>query len=360
MAALRPTAAAAAGATPVDRKSEVREMLALPVETPGAWQWSGYSFRAMNTKVQTWLYSNQTDSSVLIDVQRLFRSVEKRLSRFDPNSELSLLNRCAQACFQASPTLLDAVEVALWAAQATGGLYDPTILDALEQAGYDRSFEQIETGECACSALSEAQLGSSIRPRLGFRAVSLNRVRREIIKPPGLRLDLGGMGKGWTVDRAADRLQGLGPFLINAGGDIFAYHSPPGQKGWEINLTHPSQPDRAIARLYLHHRALATSTIGKRRWWKDGRLMHHLIDPRTGRPGQTDALSVSVMASRAVLADIYAKITLLLGTEAGLLYLQTLPEVEGLIFTGDARIHYTTGFEAALDRLDPGGYSLVE
>jgi thiamine biosynthesis lipoprotein len=164
------------------------------------------------------------------------------------------------------------------------------------------------------------------------------------------------MGKGWTVDRAADRLQGLGPFLVNAGGDIFAYHSPPNQKGWEIDLVHPLKPEAYMARLYLHHRALATSTLAKRRWQYQGQLMHHLIDPRTGQPAQTDALSVSVVAERTVLAEIYAKVALILGTEQGLAYLQSLPDVEGLIYTAEAQILYTPGFASIIDNVEPMGY----
>lgn len=80
---------------------------------------------------------------MLEDVERLFTSFEKRLSRFKPTSELSQLNNCNEAAFTASPTLLEAVETALWAAQMTGGLYDPATLTDLEQAGYDRSFEQM-------------------------------------------------------------------------------------------------------------------------------------------------------------------------------------------------------------------------
>lgn len=327
------------------------------------WHWSGYSFKAMNTKVQTWLFS-QTDSPVLLDVQRLFRSFEKRLSRFDPQSELSRLNTNEAESFQASPILLDAVEAALIAAEATHGLYDPTLLAALERAGYNRSFDQIahalpltdgSTSELLAAAPARTVHHFSVRP-FSFRSITINRARREIYRPCGLRLDLGGMGKGWTVDRAADRLQGLGPFLINAGGDIFAYHSPPGQKGWEIDLIHPLKPKENIARLLLHHRALATSTIAKRRWQNGGQIMHHLIDPRTGQPAQTDALSVSVVAERTVMAEVYAKVALILGAEQGLAYLQSLPGVEGLIFTASSQVVYTSGLAELLERVEPAGY----
>ena len=323
------------------------------------WHWTGYSFTAMNTTVQTWLYS-QTDSSVLLDVQRLFNSFEKRLSRFDANSELARLNASEQEVFRASPTLLDAVEIALLAAQATGGLYDPTILNDLEQAGYDRSFEKIDQAAPIWQIPAVSPNGP-VKPAkpgsLAFRAVYVNRARREIYKPHGLRLDLGGMGKGWTVVRAADRLQGLGPYLINAGGDIFGYNSPPGQKGWQIDVVHPLKPEQFMVRVYLHHRALATSTIAKRRWQRNGQIFHHLIDPRTGQPSQTDAVSVSVVADRTVMAEIYAKVALILGAEHGISYLADLPGVEGLFYTAQGEILYTAGFEAILCRVEPAGYS---
>lgn len=336
-------------------------MIAEHTET-STWQWQQHTFRAMNTQVQTHLYSNQVrDNQVLVDVERLFASFEKRLSRFDPNSELSQLNICNAEIFHASPTLVDAVEVALWAAQMTHGLYDPTILNDLEQAGYDRSFEQIDnpaplSGDRHLQPLFSSQPDQQSRRGFTFRSVHINRAARRISKPAGLRLDLGGIGKGWTVDRAADRLHGLGPFIINAGGDIFAYHSPPGSKGWEIELIHPLKPDHFTAKLHLHHRALATSTIAKRRWRQNGQPMHHLIDPRTGQPAQTDALSVSVIADRTAVAEILAKVVLIVGVEAGLAYLQKLPGVEGLIFTADSTVVYTSGMEAILECVEPAGY----
>lgn len=331
--------------------------VALPKTTTPRWQWNNYSFRAMNTNVYTVLFS-QTDGMVLHDVERLFASFERRLSRFLSDSELSQMNR--SAVFKASPTLFSAVQVALWAAETTGGLYDPTVLSHLEAAGYDRSFEQIEqplplsVGTAVAGQPTSSQ--TAISRAMSFQAVQLNPSRQTILKPLDLKLDLGGMGKGWTVDRAADRLQGLGPFVVNAGGDIFAYQAPPGEKGWLVDLVHPFKPNHFMAQVRLNHRALATSTIARRRWQRDGRVMHHLIDPRTGQPAQTDALSVSVVAERTVLAEVYAKVVLILGVERGMDYLQQLPGVEGLIYTADAEIVFSGGMTAYLNRLVPAGY----
>ncbi len=322
------------------------------------WQWNRHAFRAMNTNVYTTLFS-QTDAAVLHDVERLFASFERRLSRFLPASELCQLNNSPREAFKASPTLFSALEVALWAAHVTGGLYDPTMLSQLERAGYNRSFEQIDTPlPLSGQEAAPAPVDKSVLKRaLTFRSVELNRATQEVYKPVGLKLDLGGMGKGWTVDRAADRLQGLGPFLVNAGGDIFAYQTPPGERGWQIDLVHPYKPDESMARLFINHRALATSTIARRRWQQHGRIMHHLLDPRTGEPAQTDAVSVTVVADRTVLAEVYAKVALILGVERGLDYLNQIDGIEGLIYTANSKIVTTTGLEDYLARLDPNGYA---
>jgi thiamine biosynthesis lipoprotein len=313
----------------------------------------------MNTNVYIRLYSQIAADDILLDVQYLFASFEKRLSRFYPASELSKLNNEQQESIPVSPTLQNAIEVALWAAETTGGLYDPTILTNLEKAGYDRSFEKI-TQTVPLSASAPRPCAPTPLHPFSFRSVHLNRAIGVIHKPVDLRLDLGGMGKGWTVDRAADRLQGLGPFLINAGGDIFAYHSPLGQAGWEVDLIHPQKPDLFMAKLRLHHQALATSTIAKRRWQHNGQMMHHLIDPRTGLPAQTDALSVTVVTDRTVTAEIYAKVALILGAEQGLAYLESLPGVEGLIYTAESAIIHTPGLANILDEVAPEGYSFKQ
>ena len=111
-----------------------------------------------------------------------------------------------------------------------------------------------------------------------------------------------------------------------------------------------------MARVLLHHRAVATSTIANRCWQREGQFMHHLIDPRTGQPAQTDVLSVSVVADRTVVAEIYAKAALILGAEQGLAFLQGLPGIEGLIYTAAGQILYTTGLTSLLERVESAGY----
>ena len=232
------------------------------------WCWHSTSFTAMNTRVELRLYAPDDAAEPDCDaavhgVQRMFRHAEASMSRFDRHSELSRLNRSAGHSQRLSPALYDVVETALWVAGITAGLFDPTRLDDLAASGYDRSFEQLvaqplapaERGvPVAAPALqvspalavaghahapspypsptTPAPLTWRVAPppapaRPCYPDIRLHRPRREVTLPAGMQLDLGGIGKGWTVDRAADWLAGRGPFLINAGGDLYAYGAPP-------------------------------------------------------------------------------------------------------------------------------------
>ena len=299
------------------------------------WHWDGYGFRAMNTQIYTWLYSNIPNSGeVLLDIQASFDSAENRLSRFRPHSELSQLNRTTEFEFQASPTLFSVMQTALWAATATDGLFDPTILKNLEIAGYNCSFDAITRQK-----LNFSPNAAKASPQLKqFEQIHLHRGAYTISKPPVLKIDLGGIGKGWTVDRAADRLVGLGPFLVNAGGDLYAYGAPPNASTWMIDIPHPENASQIITALHIRDCAVATSSITRRQWLQGETMNHHLIDPRTGKPADTDLLSVTVIAQRAAIAEVFAKVALILGARAGVRYLESVPHVEGLLITNDNRV----------------------
>jgi thiamine biosynthesis lipoprotein len=111
-----------------------------------------------------------------------------------------------------------------------------------------------------------------------------------------------------------------------------------------------------FASLTVDHQAVATSTTARRRWLKDGRLRHHLIDPRTGCPAISDALSVSVVAGRVFTAEIYAKTALILGIEEGCAFLESLEDVEGAFYSAGGEVRLTSGMDRYLYRVDPCGY----
>jgi thiamine biosynthesis lipoprotein len=284
-------------------------------------------FRAMGTQVGLWLWhADEAQAGQALDqAEQFFAHTEAALSRFQPDSELSRLNRAAGRPFMASPLLFDLVEAALAWRDRTGGIFDPTVLRALIAHGYDRSFEQVarRNGRAAPAPVS--------RPAGG--RVSLSRAERHIWLPPGVGLDLGGIAKGWTVQQVARRLGRLGPALVDAGGDITCVGVPPTGTRWLVGVADPHRPEADLATLTLADEAVATSSLTGRRWQVHGQTAHHLIDPRSGAPAVTDLASVTVVARRLPDAEIHAKVALILGSAEGLSYLNKQPGVAALLVT---------------------------
>jgi thiamine biosynthesis lipoprotein len=221
-------------------------------------------------------------------VEAEFERLEAILSRFRPESELCRLNRDGHV--EAGADLHRVVTLALDARERTGGLFDPTVHDALVAAGYDRSFELLRRD----------------RPHTATAVACGGRVTicgRDVLLARGTRLDLGGIGKGYAVDRAAELLGAHGPALVNAGGDIACRGG-----SWPVGVELPG----GALTIALDRGALATSG-SDRRAWAGG---HHLIDPRTGLPAESPYLRVTVAAPTAVEAEVLAK-AIYLGADPG-------------------------------------------
>lgn len=293
-----------------------------------------HRFRAMNTDVVAVVVTPDRRTGAmgaLRHVEMLFSKVEATLSRFRVESELSRLNRWGGKPFAASPLLFAVATAALEAARVTEGVFDPTVLSALVAAGYDRSFEEIPP-ERADPPLP------STGPRPRWQDVHLDALTRTIVLPKGVGLDLGGIGKGWTVDRAAERLGTFPGFGIDAGGDLCCWGTRADGRPWTVGIADPRQPDRDLAVLAVHAGAVATSTVVRRRWNRAGEAQHHLIDPRTGRPGKTDVLSATVLAGSVARAETRAKVALLLGSREGLRFLDEQADAAGLLVLDDGQV----------------------
>ena len=271
-----------------------------------------FEFRAMNTGIllagEGPRESVETGFSL---ARKLVEDSEKRFTRFSSQSELAQLNRSAGGWFDASKELFKVVSLALQLYRQTGGLFDPSILEALEQAGYDRSMDEIRLhgpGEVTVLA----------RPKLHyFSEIHLDAQRCRIALPTEMRIDLGGIAKSWIAEQAALLLSDWAEACaVDAGGDIFFIGFPPGEKAWRVTLEDPLDAESGLAVLKVPPGAVATSTVTKRRWKQGNQERHHLIDPRTQQPAETDWLSVTVLASHAAQAEVYAKSLLIGGPQA--------------------------------------------
>jgi thiamine biosynthesis lipoprotein ApbE len=297
------------------------------------------SWQALGTSVELLTCDHEALDRARAIVVHQLEEIDRACSRFREDSEITRVNARAGRTTAVSPLLLEALEVALRAAELTDGDVDPTLGVALELAGYDRDWRLLEQSSPedsphlrATNAHQPSQLEERPRehltgrrtPRIlanvrGWKAVELDRNRATLRIPRGMKLDLGATAKAWAADRAARAVHeqtGCG-VLLSLGGDIStAGTSPTG--GWRIHVTddHRSTADAAGQTISISGGGIATSSTTVRRWRHEGHTMHHIIDPSTAQPVAEVWRTVSVAAIDCTEANIAATGALVRGRRA--------------------------------------------
>jgi FAD:protein FMN transferase len=281
-------------------------------------------FRAMGSRVMAALEASREDADILRKVPAWFEEWEQSLSRFRPDSELNRLNLADGKPFYASRTLWDVLCLSIDNARQTDGLVTPEVLVELEAAGYRQSFAQ------------HATAGFSPRFDPSLQGSRLDEIymepqKRMVILPPGLRLDLGGCGKGWAAHQAMRRLKRFGAALVDAGGDISISGARQDGSPWPVGVQVPLNSERAPLLLALRHNSVATSGRDYRQWVASGMLMHHIIDPRIGRPAETDVLTATILAPDVMEAEMAAKAALILGSRMATAWIEARPHLAAFL-----------------------------
>lgn len=259
------------------------------------------SWSAMGTTCRAWLVGPDAELATR-EARDTVARLEARWSRFVRSSDVCRLNAARGRPVPVAQETIAIVGDAIAWWQATDGMFDPTVLGALEAAGYDRD-RAIGHGPIRAGA-----------PAPGCHGIQVDPVGGMVQLPKGVGIDLGGIGKGRAVDLVADQLRQLPGGLIDLGGDIRVWGTPPnGGMGWPIaieDLRHGT----TVALLGLAEGAVATSST-LRRTWRDGdRSAHHLIDPHSGHPVQGEMVTVTVVAGSAAAAEVLAKAAIIAGS----------------------------------------------
>ncbi|MGI9649338.1 MAG: FAD:protein FMN transferase, partial [Acidimicrobiia bacterium] len=275
-------------------------------------------FRAMGTVVEV-----RTGREGDIEAARgLFERIEQVCSRFRDDSELSQINSWPGPAVGLSPTMAQVVASAAEARRRTGGLVDIGVGKTVLDWGYDRSFVNVKDLD-----LPPATPDSP--------TWELN--ERLLHRSPGIRLDLGGIAKGWACDQTVEA--GLAR-MAGAGGDIRS-----ADPATVVEIIDPWS--RPAVTINLGVGALATSSVTRRRWQVGGRPAHHLIDPRTLQPSSSPVVSASAVASTAVEAEAAAKAVLLLGAD-GLVWADDQDWIRSAVAVwNDGGVYATTELEVA-------------
>lgn len=243
-----------------------------------------------------------------VAVEDELAAIDLACSRFRSDSELSRVNARAGRSTKACPLLIEALEVALRAAELTGGDVDPTVGAALELAGYDRDWRLLAPpGTDGRQPVEQRPKAIVAKVRSGWETVAVDRASGSVRVPAGIRLDLGATAKAWAADRAAAAAAESGGCgaLVGVGGDI-ATRGPAPAGGWRILVTddHRSDGSAPGQTISIRSGGLATSSTAVRRWSHDSRTMNHIIDPATGAPVRATWRTVSVAAASCTDANI--------------------------------------------------------
>jgi FAD:protein FMN transferase len=244
--------------------------------------------------------------------RELLLDAHQRLSRFEPGSELSRLNRDPRTEVPASPLLRRLVAAVLTAGMRSGGLVDATLLDAIERAGYRSSLKTAEVRPLTRAELA-AQDQAPARPSAAAAWCSVRVEAGAVIRPPGVRIDGGGIAKGLLADLVAEELAATEAFAVQCCGDIRLGGSSALRR--RIRVDDPFGPE-PLHEFEVSAGAVATSGITRRSWGGGGvSLAHQILDPASGRPAFTGIVQATALAPTALEAEILAKSALLSGPE---------------------------------------------
>lgn len=272
----------------------------LPQPLPGQLPTANLGFRAMSTDVVVTVVGG--DPSLLDWARERVVDLEHRWSRFRPGSELCRINDAGGVPVEVSTDTVTAVRAACAAWVFTAGAFDPTVHDSLIRLGYDDAIERLAERDTNDDHVVEV-------PAPGCAGIVYDERTGVVVVPAGVRLDLGGIGKGLAADLVATGLveRGAAGAMVDIGGDLRVTGSAPAGGAWTIEIEDP-RTDHTLTSVQLDDGAVAASSTLHRRWRSGQRSHHHLIDPRSGASTSTGVVGVAVVAGTAAWADALSKV----------------------------------------------------
>jgi thiamine biosynthesis lipoprotein len=298
------------------------------------------SFRSMGSDIRLLigrpLRSGEPPAELAATEQRAFiEEFAAEMSRFIPDSELSALNRDPRLEVPASRMLCDVVRAGVWAAQRTGGLVDPTLVFELEAAGYDRSLADREPASLeAALAAAPTRRPARPHPQRRWQRIEVDDQAGLVRRPPGVRIDSGGVGKGLVAELVAFRLSGYSRYVIDCGGDLAIGGVEALVRPYDVEVEHPLTGE-TIHTVRVSSGGIATSGLNVRVWRTDTGFRHHLLDPASGQPAWTGLIGVTALGGSALEAETLTKAALLLGPIGAR---RVLAEQGGLIIHDDGDV----------------------
>jgi thiamine biosynthesis lipoprotein len=319
-------------------------LAACSAEPPAALSLADRSFAAMGSSLRVAIWTTDEAAAIAAAerVKQEFDRIEALLSVWKPGSDVVRMNQAAgMRPVRVDQDTIAVLESARDASVRTLGKFDITF-GALADVW---KFDHDQDNRVPSRAAIEQRL-----PLVDYTAIEVNRSGpTAFIARPGVRVHLGGIGKGYAIDRAVALLReaGFHDFLIQAGGDMFASGTNNGPP-WKLGIADPRGDHQAFAAVEIRDGTFSTSGDYERFFIKDGVRYHHLIDPDRGEPAR-GCRSVTIVAPRAVIADGISTGVFILGPEAGMRLIEEMPDVEGVIVTATNEVLVSSGLKGRVD-----------
>src|SRR5262245_8835434 len=268
-----------------------------------------------------------------------FDRLDALLSVWKPGSDVLRINAAAgQHAVPVSAETCEVLTIARQVSEWTDGKFDVTFgaLSDVWKFDHDRD-NRVPTEDEIAARL----------PFIDYRAVAIDPAAKTVFATrPGIRVHLGGIGKGYAVDRAVAIMRGRGfhDFMVQAGGDLYVAGQP-GDGPWRLGINDPrGAPNVSFATIELRDATFSTSGDYERSFVQNGQRYHHILDPASGQPAR-GAVSVTTVSTRAVIADAVSKGVFILGPDAGMALVERLPDVEAVMVTADNRVLISSGLQ---------------
>jgi thiamine biosynthesis lipoprotein len=304
---------------------------------PAQAQWLSREDAIMGTaiRVELWSDDKAAGEAAIDAVMEEMRRIDREMSPFKPESELSRINReAADHPVPISAEMFDILSRSIEFSKLSGGAFDITFSSVGYMYDYRRHIKP-----------TDAEIEKAL-PGINYRHLLLDKDKRTIkFARPGVRIDLGGIGKGYAVDNCIALLKkrGITQALVTAGGDsrVLGDH---GGRPWMVGIRDPRRKDNVVAVIPLINSAISTSGDYERYFEVDGVRYHHIINPKTGHSA-TGVHSASVIGPDATTTDGLTKPVFILGPEKGLKLIESIPGVDAVIIDAAGRMFYSSGLQ---------------
>ena len=326
----------------MNRTAATLSLLLLVCAAPAHADWMERTEAIMGTRcyVELWADDPVKGNDAIDAVMAELRRIDDLMSHYKPESQLSQINQYAnERPVQVDKELFDLIKLSTHYSQITEGAFDITYASVGYLYDYPRHIRP-----------TEDQIRDKL-PSVNWRNMLLDEEHHTVrFEHPGMRIDLGGIGKGYAVDRGIDILKarGIDRALVTAGGDSRIIGDRMGRP-WLVAVRHPDDPNKVVTRIPLSDSAVSTSGDYERYFDEGGVRYHHIIDPRTGHSA-SKVRSATILAPTATQTDGMSKTAFVLGPEKALEIINRMPEYDAVFVLPDGRVLYSNGLRPAAQR----------